>query len=66
MSAKKGKVWVWLTCQQIDAVLAVAEVIDAKPGKLEAILPEAGERAAFRGAVTALRNVSNATSEARP
>ena len=60
MPGKKRKVWVWLTWQQVDAVLAVAEVVDATPEALEAVLPERGYRAAFRGAITALRNVRGA------
>ena len=60
----KRKIWVWLTLQQIEAVLQVAQVIDAKPESLEAVLPGLGERAAFRGAVTALQNVRSALNEA--
>jgi len=62
---KKRKVWVWLTLQQIDALLAAARVIDAKPEALETVLPEPGDRFAFRGAITALRKVRGAmeTSE---
>ena len=65
MPAKKRKVWVWLTWQQVDALLTVAQMIDAKPEALATGLPEAGDRFAFRGAITALRNVRGAmeTSE---
>jgi len=64
MSAVKRKVWVWLTAQQIDAVLQVAQVLDAKPESLEAVLPARGDRAAFRAAITAMQTVKDAMSEA--
>ena len=57
---RKHKVWVWLTVQQIDALLKAAGVIDAKPEALEAMLPERGDRLAFRGAATELRKVRDA------
>ena len=61
MPGKKRKVWVWLTWHQVDALLAVAQVIDGKPEALEAVLPTAGDRAAFRGAITALQKVRGAS-----
>jgi len=61
MPGKKRKLWVWLTLRQIDALLAAARVIDAKPEALEAVLPERGDRAAFRGAIAALHKVKGAT-----
>ena len=64
MLGKKRKIWVRLNCQQVEAVLAVAEVIDAKPESLTAILPERSNRMAFRGAITALQNVSTGINEA--
>ena len=65
MPGKKRKVWVWLTLQQIDALLAVARVIDATPEALEAVLREPGDRFAFRGAIAELHKVRGAmeTSE---
>jgi hypothetical protein len=60
MPSRKQKVWVWLTWQQIDALLAAAKVIDRTPEALEAVLPTAGERAAFRGAIAALKDVRGA------
>ena len=64
MPSKKRKVWVWLTLQQINALLAAARVIDTTPEALEAVLPERGDRFAFRGAITALQDMRNATNEA--
>lgn len=49
MSGRKQKVWVWLTLQRIDAVLAVAAMIDAKPESLEAVLPGARRPSGFSG-----------------
>ena len=60
MPGKKRKVWVWLTVQQIDALLAVAQVIDAKPEALEAVLSEHWERFAFRGAIAELQKIRGA------
>jgi len=64
MAGKKRKIWVWLTLHQIDAMLAAAQVIDATPEALEAVLPERGDRFAFRGAITALKDVRDAMDEA--
>lgn len=60
MSGRKQKVWIWLTWQQIGTLVAAADVIDRAPEALEAVLPTAGERAAFRGAIAALKDVRDA------
>lgn len=63
MPAKKQKVWVWLTWRQVGALLAVARVIDRTPEALEQVLPTAGERAAFRGAIAMLREMQDAPGQ---
>jgi hypothetical protein len=63
MPGRKRKVWVWLTWQQVDALLAAAQVIDGTPEALDAVLPMASERAAFRGAIAALKAVREAPSK---
>lgn len=65
MPGKKRKVWVWLTLQQIDALLAAATVMDSDAEALERFLRARGDRAAFRGAIAELEKVRRAmeTSE---
>lgn len=57
---RKQKVWVWLTVQQIDALLEVARVVDDKPATLDVVLTERAGRVAFRGAAAELRKVRDA------
>lgn len=57
MSLGSRKVWIWLTYQQVEALLAVAQTADATPEALEAVLPDRGDRFAFRRAVTGLNDV---------
>jgi hypothetical protein len=54
---------VQLTRPQIEAVLAVARSIDAKPGDLNQFLPTVAQRAVFRGAMKALEQVRDTTPE---
>lgn len=46
-----------LTWAQVAAVLAVAEVADSQPGELNKLLPDASQRAAFRGLVKTCRRM---------
>jgi len=49
---------VQLTWPQIEALLAVATAIDVNAESLRTVLPEARTRAAFRGAVTTLQDIT--------
>lgn len=59
----KRVAFVQLTWPQVEAVLRVAASVDDQAGDLEKVLPEAGTRAAFRGAITTLQAVKTAESQ---
>jgi hypothetical protein len=63
-SAGSRHVWTRLTHQQVRALLALAARVDHCPTSLRLLLPEVGQRAAFRGAVKELERLGIADNDA--